>query len=649
MKNKFFLLFSILIFSLSTIFAFHNLISYPLTNDSYLHLGIGKYISENKKIPEHVDISFKSTQPAFEFVAHSWLSDLIFYKLYDLNTTALTILLGLMLISTIFISYQITYLLEIPLSLRFLSLSPALLIAPIFYKIHPFIFMIPLMLLFVYLHLLWLKGDKNKLFLLPLLFILLANLVGGFIFLPIILLVMIFIIEIIKKHHFGKYFFVFVSSVGASLINPISIQIWLYSLTFYLVFSTPRKEVGRLATTIKLINQNYIKENVPSTLYIIFLIYIFFIFTSFIWLLIKDYKKFISYILDFIPYLIMMFFALIWIRFIPLVTFITLPLFIKLVIYLGKNYFPKKSDLYLFFIYLLLLGLLIYLNIRPLTFPVFIPPSIQMDLIEKYQLHNNIMTSYDITDYQFFRNPQRKAFLDAQDDLFDDNETINYYAFVQPLPENYLFNTFNKYNINTVLMVKDAEEFVKQISSDKKNWSLIYMDYSGFLFTRKKGLDSLNYVDLSRNLGFDPKEATNSATELERFIISYPDSILAKGQLASIYKVEQKYDLAEKTLLKIPENKWNYVVNLEMGRIKAAQGLCLSAEEYFLKSLSFRQEQVYSKTVLDLAVLYAGCFGDMNKAKHFFQRYLSFPLDRNDRELVRQLMEKFSIKNESNN
>ena len=76
----------------------------------------------------------------------------------------------------------------------------------------------------------------------------------------------------------------------------------------------------------------------------------------------------------------------------------------------------------------------------------------------------------------------------------------------------------------------------------------------------------------------------------------------------------------------------------------AAQGSCREAEKWFLEAIKERGEQNLSRTVLDLAVLYAACFEDMDKARHYFARYNSYPIPPAEREKAWQIAKQFGIK-----
>jgi len=663
MKKNLILWIASLFLIASFLFAIKNIWKNPLTNDSYLHLGIGKYIVQNSHIPRHDDISFKAVQPAMEFIAHSWLSDEFFYLAYKINPLSPAIILSLTVMFTGLMIFIIAKKIQASLTLKFLTIGLFFMVSPIFYRLHPFIFDIILLLYFSYIHISWINKENEKLLFVPLIFLAFANLSGGFIFILAIFFLLIIGIEMIgliikkiKLFDYLKLCFSFIAGLFISLANPLFHRIWVYFLTFIIAFSSQNKQTSQLAITIKLINQNYLKENVSSSLYIVFMLYMLFVFGLFIWLIISNPKKFVREIFHYIPYLLMFFFAMQWFRFIPMITALTIPLFLKIISYVHENYLKNKYHLLLLLILICLLLSTLFLIFNQPASLNFIPPKSQVEIINKYNLPDNVITSYDITGYKFFKNTESRSFIDAQDDLFDENETINFYTSYQNMPDDYLTNFSNHYNVGTILVSKDIDSLVQPLSLDLKDWALIYLDSNGLLYVKKdlmskSFIDShgFKYVDMSRNLGFDPQKSDQAAEELTSFIKQYPKATLAVGQLASIYRIKHKYALAEKTLQKIPEKDWDYVVKIEMGRIKAAEGLCLSSEHYYLSALKERPEKLFSRAVLDLAVLYAGCFGDKNKATHYFQRYQSFPLSSQERELVRELMLEFSIKTENNN
>jgi tetratricopeptide (TPR) repeat protein len=299
--------------------------------------------------------------------------------------------------------------------------------------------------------------------------------------------------------------------------------------------------------------------------------------------------------------------------------------------------------------YLILVFPLLYLCFFPPQGSIFHPPQKQMDMITELNLPSNHFTTFDLTGYALYSLTPQKVILDAQDDLFDENILINFYSWPLTVSEKFFNNLVGGNYINTMLVNKNIGGLANTLSQHP-DWALIYFDTNGFLFVKKDAVarkileeDELRFINLTRNLGFNPGEIASATAELEKFTAKYPQNKMALGQLASLYRFNKDFSKAENTLRKIPLNEWDYAVYTEDGRIKAAEGLCKSAEESFIKALKDRSEQNYSRTVLELAILYVGCFGDRQKAKHYFLRYNSFLITPVEREKLRQIMKNFNI------
>jgi len=145
------------------------------------------------------------------------------------------------------------------------------------------------------------------------------------------------------------------------------------------------------------------------------------------------------------------------------------------------------------------------------------------------------------------------------------------------------------------------------------------------------------------NLGVDREFIPEATTEHEKLIKKYPNNSLAIGQLATLYRIQKKPEKAERILHTIPQASWDYALYTEMGRTYASMGRCEEAETSFLAALDDRNEQNYSRAVLDLAIVYAGCLHDGDRAKHYFDRYLSYVLPQSEKEKTRKLAEDFGI------
>lgn len=632
---------------------------FPISPDSYIHLGIGKFIIEKNFIPQHTDISFKKTSLSLEWITHSWLSDSIIYLSSEKHLqTGVALLILPILFITLFIIYQICKLYEVNKQTIFIVLSTCMLLSLTFLKLHPILLTLPLSSLILLIYFLYKKKNKFIILILPLIFLLWANMYGGLIIIPAIICLSMLISEIyylyIHKDRFSKVFpsfllFLIVLSISLvlTLLNPYTFRIWLYTLSAIAILQT-KSWLSTLPGSLLLINQSFIREPTSTLLQFSFLIYAGYITISVFILIVYKRFTFINQAFIFLPCLIGLMFGFFWIRLIPLSVMLSSPLFG----YLIQDYANSHKKIGAYFmsaIALCITTVSIYVLIYPPRSIITEYPQKQIDLIKKYNLPGNILTTPDITGFLLYNDINKKVLLDAQDDFFDENETLGILYLGNVVKEQSLQNIISTNNVNTALVSKDIGGLAMAFNKHS-DFSLLYLDYDGFLFVDKGTMlpefisdNSILSIDLSRNLGFNPQVATASAKELENFISKYPESKLAIGQLASIYRYLDRPEDAELTLLKIPKDKWDYIVYTEMGRIKAVQGKCIESENYYLQALNDRREQKYSRAILDLAVLYALCFKDKEKATHFFNRYNSFILDPLERENVRQLSHDLQI------
>ncbi|MCJ7826349.1 hypothetical protein MUP56_01890, partial [Patescibacteria group bacterium] len=207
----------------------------------------------------------------------------------------------------------------------------------------------------------------------------------------------------------------------------------------------------------------------------------------------------------------------------------------------------------------------------------------------------------------------------------------------------------DKNSINTMLVSMDIGGLALAANADP-NWALVYVETNGLLFVRRSQMPEsflttheLKTIDLSRNLGFDPEKKNAAIAELLQYTERFPEAVLAKGQLATLYRMENQLDKAEAILMSIPEAKRTFVVKTELGRTMAARGKCKASEYWFLSALKERNERNFARATLDLGILYAACFNDKKKAQHYFARFNSYILHPAEREYLRQVAAQFGI------
>lgn len=633
----------------------------PTTPDTWIHMGIGKFIVENNRIPAHSDISYKNdVELSLEWLSHSWISDVFLYLAGNVSVIMGSILvLTPLLILNIYILFKILQMIDVDKKTFLIILPLPIILSTIFWKLHPLTFVPSMLLLLYFLYLKWKAGKDAYIFFIPLLFLLFSNMSGGVIFIPTVFIFLILCTEILFslinktfKLTFttsGKLRFLlasFILSVMATFINPYYARLWIYILTFFGILEK-KSWVSSLSGSLMITNQNFLR-NIPQTTFLYAFFLFFLLFVAFVIVLIAIRKRNIIKEYYFLtPLIFFIFLPFIWIRFIPLSTFLILPIF---GLFTQLFIIKKKIYVYSILFFLITSSLFILVSINTVNNSL---PLKQIELIKKYNLSTNVLTTPDMTGYVLYSLFPIKAGIDAQDDVFDENELITTIStsIYDPQANTLAIERVTDANsIGTLLVNKNLGDMA-YIFSQIDEWALLYFDDNGFLFSKREFLDEsflkeheIKYLDLERNLGFKPENATESARELDRFTKKYPESYLALGQLASVYRYLRLFDKAEETLTKIPEDKWTYVTMTEMARLRAAQGYCKSSEKWFLQALSDRKEQNFSRAVLDLAVLYAGCLKDREKAQHFFTRYNSFQLSADEREKVRQLAEEYGIK-----
>jgi hypothetical protein len=361
----------------------------------------------------------------------------------------------------------------------------------------------------------------------------------------------------------------------------------------------------------------------------------------------KDTIGQLAPLLPTIPFLLLPF---LWVRMIPLGVCITLPLFAVCVTELFKSIKRDAPQFARLLVPLTLICgylLICFLWISPPKQIVYMPPVDQFDLIEQEHLSHSILVSTDIVGYAFWRLYRDKGYFDAQDYLFDEQDTIAIYSAYNVISEQAIQQILTTYKMTTVMVSKN-NDYLTGYFSTKSDWSTAYIDYNGILFIQNDNApenfiqtQALKTIDFSKDLGIDPKNIVPAIAELERFIAAHPHSKLALGQLATLYRFHNEFGKAETTLNKIPASEWDFVVMTEMGRIKGAQGACKQSESWFLKALEERNEKNISRTTFDLAILYAVCFNDSAKAKHYFKRYTSYPIPDFERQRATLIMQKY--------
>lgn len=513
---------------LSAVFAVRVITTQPLAPDSWLHMGMGKFIITYGRIPAHTDVSFKSVQPSLEWISHSWLSEILMH-LTTVASEQLAPLITIPLLALcLFILFHIFRSLKLDKSIYFLAAAVVLVIAPSFWHFNPLVFAAPILMCMAYLYINYARyKHRRQILFMPLLLLLYANLWGGFIFIPVLFLTILFFYEVVlalvaagKKNKGQRRLPVFAASYIASLIatllNPYGLRIWIYFFTFVGIISQ-RIGFSTLAGVITVSSQSYFKSSLNIFFFVAYLAYVLFMGIAIAVLLIRDRTKFFSKISSTFPLFFFVVLGAAWIRFIPLGILGSLPLFGQIIAYLVA----EKSNKVLSYVSVASLCLttafMIIFVVEPpsLYTPKF--PKAQTDFASKNSLPDNMLTTHDLTGFVYYQLFPKKLLIDAQDDLFDEEEIhINVFDTATLIKEKEFNKIIKGNHINSAIVSKDLGDWAMTLNNHPE-WTTYYLDYDGFVFAKTKATRSLDadqglhHIYMMLAPGFEPKEATASA------------------------------------------------------------------------------------------------------------------------------------------
>lgn len=167
--------------------------------DLFWHLKTGEYILSNRKVPTEDIFSF--TAEGKRWIAQSWLVDVIFYSAHRLaGYNGLIIFKSLLLSFTFFFLLKLLLKKKISLPVAVLVLILTVLVAQFRFQVRPHIFKYLFVVLFLYILNDYFEFKKNRLYLLPILTLLWANLHGSF-FLGYIIIGAFLLAELVKRYY----------------------------------------------------------------------------------------------------------------------------------------------------------------------------------------------------------------------------------------------------------------------------------------------------------------------------------------------------------------------------------------------------------------------------------------------------------------
>lgn len=504
----------VLIFLFVVFFALLNISKLNGEDDFFWHISTGKYIVENKVVPD-VDVFGFVTQGQ-PWIPFEWLWDVTAYAIYNLTgfpgLYIINIIIGLLIFSIFFFLFRKF---EIPLPLNIFAL--VVLTLAIRYRLeikpHMISYFLFTALLGLIISFRYLKLEKKYLFIIPLIFLLWANFHMG-VFLGLLLLsifVLVVIYEHFKFHLYDRkiiyqLLLIFLLSLIAMLLNPHHIYTFIYAYKH-----TQMKLIDSIYEWMSPFHQNFLGKFF-NVLYILFLAgflpVLFYYYKRKDYFFILSYLAFGLYSLTAVRFMI----EFIIVALVPLVLMTKAYLVRnqKRISFLSKSLFPRVivGILLILMITLIPNGKLFRvlgfakvfgIGIYEETFPVKV-----FDFIKEHKLQEIGERPYNSIDYGGFfiwNFWGKKNFIDSRnlnDSIYFSFVTLyNRLAGYEKLISQFGFDYFivfqpTPYSGQTVQMIDAAlgtyldKSIINYLSQKSDDWKLIYWDDKTHLFVKNE-------------------------------------------------------------------------------------------------------------------------------------------------------------------
>lgn len=434
------------------------------------HLTLGKIIAQTRQIPQNNLFSF--TEPEHPFINHHWLSQVIFWQIYQsFSFNGLLMLKVFLINNTIVLLYlattrkgKLTEFLVLP----FFAL--AILILKDRFDLRPELFSYLLITVFIYL--LQKPLTYKRALMLFFLQVLWVNLHIYFFLGP--LLVFTFSLEkFLKTRKWLKPALTTGSVIAACLVNPYFL---LGTIQPLLIF----KQYGYSVTENKSIF--YLEWYFQTTGFFLHKIFLALTFLSA--LISLKRKDLTGATLQTIAFLL----ALTMVRNFPLLPILTLPALARNLhwlqrLYFDKTIFQKTNIKYLSQFAFLIMALASFLTAKTfLAQPHFyIKYAALGDFLQKHEIKGNIFNNYDPGSYLIFKlHPQHQVFVDNRPEAY----SVDFFQKIY-IPMQQSLDVFKQYEeayaIKTIIWSKTdyanwSYDFLGKILPQLQGWEKIYED-----------------------------------------------------------------------------------------------------------------------------------------------------------------------------
>jgi hypothetical protein len=503
MNNKIKIILIILLFAFFCSLLIHEARS--LTQDLGRHLKTGEIIWKTKNVPK-INL-FSYTEPTHRFINTHWLSEVVFYGLFNFGGFKALIIFKILIILVSFgIVFGLTFLVSRKSTISFwiIFLLSLFTIGIMTERtdIRPEIFSFLIFSLYLFVLFVYLKGTfKNLIWVLPILQLFWVNFHIYF-FLGPALYTAFFLEEAVKNFRtnnnnrflgfnicykkikeFKSVFIVGVLIAIATLINPNGISGAFYPLE---VMRNYGYTIIENQTPFFLAKFNY-HQKIISYFFISFLILIAGFFFNF--RKISIFKILTSIFVSFL--------GLYAIRNFPIFALAMLPItaenfsnFKSILIFKMQNFRILEKILFVIFFFILTFG--IYRNVSRDNFSLRVPNGAKAAV--EFVLDNNIngkmFNNYDVGSYLIWRlYPLKKVFVDNRPEAYSTEFFKNIYIPMQK-NEKVWRQYAEKYDFNFVFfeytdITPWAKDFLARIIEDQ-DWPMIYHDERVVIFIKRK-------------------------------------------------------------------------------------------------------------------------------------------------------------------
>jgi len=487
--------------------------------DFWWHLATGKYIVENKSLPQNDPFSYTSHETTSQrksiILKGNWLAEVIFYKVYMfLDLKGIIIIRSLLLLLFLFFVF---------LSIKKQGASDLvalILIAGVFILVKSFPGERPQLFTFVvFSSIFYLIEDfrlrrSKKIFFIPVLILVLSNMHPGYI--VCIFLISLYlsgegVLYVLKKDFsnegFRALFIVWILTIMFALLNPNGLS------AFREIFFIGKHTEG----IVEFMPTFYIYTNKFKPIdysYIIFLVFSL--------LSVRYFRKIgLVHMLVLIVFTVMSFVS---IRYVIFYMCVAAPILAKIIINLRDERIferflrilkPREGFLYLI---ACIIGIFFILNSIPALARYefradtsFSTPKGAADFLENLQIKGNMFNEYGFGGYLIWRlYPNKKVFIDGRSlepDVYDEYRIVASASIEQNQSWE---DTMRRYNISYIFMPPlmprgEVYPLVEELF-EREDWTLIYNDQLSLIFLRN---NSGNQHIIDR-FAIDKKEGLNT-------------------------------------------------------------------------------------------------------------------------------------------